>query len=89
MLLLPLIETAFAQVTPSRPNIAAETSQSTNVRMTRVKSTLNLSLMGMVCRAIVHGAGQEAHAHSLSVPLANTAQFHNIQLNRLAHQMLI
>ena len=50
LLVLRLIETAFAQATPSRPNIAAGTSQSTNFRLTQGLSTLKFPLMGMVYR---------------------------------------
>ena len=54
-----LIETAFAQATPSRPNIAAGKSQSTNLstnlptnfRFTQGQSTLKFPLMGMVYQA--------------------------------------
>ena len=47
-LVLRLIETIFAQATPSRPSIAAGTSQSTNFRLTQGQSTLKFPLMGMV-----------------------------------------
>ena len=52
-LVLRLIETAFAQATPSRPNIAAGTSQSTNFCLTQGQNTLKFPLMGMVYTALV------------------------------------
>ena len=50
---LRLIETIFAQATPSRPNIAAGTSQSTNFCHTQGQSTLKFPLVGMVYSKVV------------------------------------
>ena len=47
-LVLRVIETIFDPSTPSRPNIAAGTSQSTNFRLTQRQITLKRILMGMV-----------------------------------------
>ena len=43
-----MIETIFAPATPSMPNIATGTSQSTNFRLTQWPSTPNFSLMGIL-----------------------------------------
>ena len=47
-LVLRLIETAFPQVTSSRPNIATRMSQSTNFSLKQGQSILKCPLMGMV-----------------------------------------
>ena len=51
LLVSRLIETAFAQATPSMPNIAAGTSQSTNFRLTQGQSTLKFRLMARYYRS--------------------------------------
>ena len=56
-LVLRLIETAFAQATPSRPNIAAGMSHSTNFCLTQGQSTLKFPLMGMVYTRVLRRVG--------------------------------